>query len=324
MKNKLSIICPVYNEAGTIPLFLDRLRPVVGPLTAEFDIELLFVDNCSSDQTLQVINDSSLDACEIHVISLTRNFGYQASLVCGLTHATGDISINIDVDCEDPPELIPRFIEGWREGYDIVYGVRRGRPEVAWLTAARRLFYRLTYLVADSDFIIDMAEFLLLTAEAREAVLRIQTSFPFIRSEVGYVGFRRLGIPYDRQHRVAGQSNYNLIGLTRFALAGMLSASTFPLRLTAYVGLPLGALNLAILPIQWWWGAVWLQQTVDRINAAVLIMAISFIAIYLARTYKNGVQRPLFVVDSLRSRPPPGSVTARQRGRIPVDPVQGR
>lgn len=303
-KKKLSIVCPVFNEAQTIPLFLQRLRPVTASLAEELSIEIIFVDNCSTDDTPNIVQALSEPSLEIYHIRLARNFGYQASLTCGLAHATGDIIVNIDVDCEDPPEMIPRFVEGWKQGYDVVYGVRRGRPEGRGLLFSRRLFYRLTRLVADSDFILDMAEFLLLTSTVRDAILRSRTTFPFIRSEVGYVGFRRLGIPYDRQQRIAGKSNYNLLGLLRFALAGMLSSSTFPLRLISYIGLPLFALNVVVLALELAGVSRAAAEFLGRVNGAFLVMTISFLAIYLARTYKNSMDRPIYIVDRARSRLP--------------------
>ncbi|MDA0654731.1 MAG: glycosyltransferase family 2 protein [Proteobacteria bacterium] len=303
---RLSVICPVYNERETIPLFFERFRTAMAEVSGQFDLELIFVDNCSDDGTPDAIRELHDDTIEIFHIRLARNFGYQSSLVGGLTYATGDLIVNIDVDCEDPPELIPRFLDGWRSGYDVVYGIRQGRPESMMMVAVRKLFYRITRQIADSDFVLDMAEFVLMTRQVRDAVLRTETSFPFIRSEIGYAGFRRMGIAYDRQPRIAGVSNYNLPGLVRFAVAGMLSASTAPLRLIAYFGLPLGMLNLAgLLAALFVDIPTGFVRWVEVADLTFLILSTCFLAIYLARIYKNGLMRPNFIVDSGRSRFPP-------------------
>ena len=114
----------------------------------------------------------------------------------------------IDVDCEDPPEMIPKFVNEWEKGYDIVYGKRDKRPEFIGIQLARKAFYRITRLIADYDFILDMAEFSLVSARVREAILQNRTTFPFIRTEIGFVGFKRKGISYARQHRIVGKSHY--------------------------------------------------------------------------------------------------------------------
>jgi glycosyltransferase involved in cell wall biosynthesis len=304
-KPRLSILCPVFNEESAVPLFVDRLSTALESITREFAIELIFIDNCSTDSTLDIISTLRESIFEIYYIRMARNFGYQSSLICGLTHATGEIIVSIDADCEDPPELIPQFLDGWKSGYDIVYGVRRGRPESAALTAARRIFYRGTRVIADADFVLDMAEFLLMTAEVRDAVLQSRTSYPFIRSEIGYVGFRRKGIPYDRQPRIAGVSNYTLFGLVRFAVAGMLSSSTAPLRIAAYLGLPLFILNIVFSVLVILDRPRFGTDGVVLLDMGFLVLAISFLSIYVARTYKNGLMRPLFVVDRKLSLLPP-------------------
>ena len=301
----MTILCLVLDEEAAVPLFFHRLCEAMRPLAAEFEFELLFIDNCSSDSTADAIAKLQDDIFEIYYIRMSRNFGIQASINCGLLHATGALIFNIDVDCEDPPELIPRFVDRWREGFDIVYGNRKGRPESKVLLAARRLFYRATSLIADADFVIDMGDFLLMTAEVRDAVVRSQTSHPFVRSEIGYVGFRRIGIPYDRQKRIAGTSTYTIGGLFQVAIGGVLTASTAPLRFTAYVGAPLFLLNavyLVLSPLGVVRGGYdWLMV----LDLSFVVFAITFLSMYLARVYKNGLMRPPFIIDQTRSRLPP-------------------
>ena len=229
-KTKLTVICPVYNEQKVVPLFFGRLHPIRERLSAEYDVDLLFCDDASTDGTLDAIQAIRKDYPNVFVITLSRNAGYQRAVECGLRNAKGDIFILIDVDCEDPPEMILDFVRKHREGYDLVYGERVDREEAAWIKSLRKLFYRIMRLVGDENIILDMAEFSLMTDEVRIAIMQDHTSFPFIRASLGRVGFRVAGIPYKREARIAGETHYNFIGMAIFAIAGVLSSSTLPPR----------------------------------------------------------------------------------------------
>ncbi len=168
-------------------------------------------------------------------------------MATALRYARADAITVIDVDCEDPPEMIPQFVKEWESGYDIVYGQRDRRMEFIGMHLARKAFYRFNQLIADSDIALDMAEFFLISASVRDAILANHSTKPFLRSEVAYVGFRRKGIPYQRQQRVAGRTHYNLLRALGFAIGGILSSSTFPLRLSAYLFPLLAIANIGLL-----------------------------------------------------------------------------
>lgn len=292
----LTVICPVYNEEQTVPLFFGRIQGVFAALAGQYRTNLLFVDNCSHDSTPAVIKQLCATHRDVFSIVLSRNFGYQCSVECGLTNAKGDLFVVIDVDCEDPPELIHEFLKYHREGYDIVYGERLDREEGYTIKAIRRLFYRLTRSIADESFVLDMAEFALITAEVRNAIIDDDNSFPFIRASTGRVGFRRKNIPYKRHRRIAGTTHYNFWRMSVFAVAGILSSSTFLLRLPAYC-FPFWLLGMLALGIA--------QAVVPgpAIFASLVTLGFAFcgltlvcISIYVARVYKNGLNRPNFIV----------------------------
>ena len=132
-KTLLSIVCPVYNEELAIPLFYERMRAVLLGMP-EVDYEIIFTNNRSHDSSLDKIRTLRENDPKVHYLTFSRNFGYQASILAGLTHARGDISVIIDVDCEDPPEMIPKFVAKWREGHDICYGIRGKRDEAEWIS----------------------------------------------------------------------------------------------------------------------------------------------------------------------------------------------
>ena len=312
---QLTIICPVHNEERVIPLFYERIRPVMDKLAESYTVHLLFLDNASTDRSAQQIEKIRASWPGTYLITMSRNVGYHASLECGLRNATGDLFVFIDVDCEDPPEMIVEFIEKYEQGFDIVYGERVDRHESTAMKAARKFFYRLLQPLADEEILLDMAEFSLFTREVRDAILDENTSFPFLRASIARVGFRRQAIPFKRQKRIGGNTHYNLIRMSVFAVAGILSASTLFLRLPIYV-LPFWLLSLLLLGLGYVsTQSLWFVVAAFLVFAAYVGATIAFTALYVARTYKNGLQRPNAFIDRSRSilQPTPGGEDATAR-----------
>src|SRR5262245_12322235 len=297
----ISILCPVYNEEPTVPLFYERLNAALAPLTDRYDFEILFSDNRSTDRTVERVLALREKDPRVQLLSLSRNFGYQHSIVAALRQAAGDAMCVIDADCEDPPEMIVTFIGHWEEGFDVVYGVRDRRAEPFLLTLLRKIFYRVNKRIADSDILLDMAEFCLIGADVRDAVVANQSTFPFVRAEIAHFGFRRLGLRYNRQARIAGRSHYSLYGMWRFAVAGILSSTTVPLRIPLYLLPPLVIVNAfgfwAEVTGRWPWGFE-LSVLADLLYLA---FGFAFLSLYTARNYRNVVGRPVAVVDWRRS-----------------------
>ncbi len=295
----LTVLCPVFNEQQCVPLFYDRWAALTRALASRCDVELIFCNNCSTDATVELILDLRRQDPRVQLLTYTRNIGYQASLQGGLRQASGDAIAMVDVDCEDPPEMIAAFVDHWLGGNDLVYGERQKRTEPGWITMCRKIFYRLNRLVADSEIIVDMAEFCLIDKSVRDAILMGRNTFPFIRADIAALGLKRVGIPYDRHPRVAGTTHYNLLGMTRFAVAGILAGTTLPLRLALYLLAPVLVCNLAWMIVgpstpAWFHRAVLLDLTYVSVFVAVA-------ALYLARIYRNVIGRPQSVVDWQRS-----------------------
>lgn len=295
-KRSLAILCPVYNEDVVIPLFWGRMSPVIDTLSEKYQVNLVFLDNASTDNTYAEIEKLRKTEDNIFVMRLSSNVGYQKSLQAGLINVESDIYAFIDVDCEDPPEMILDFIREYEAGYDIVYGIRKGRPESELIKFFRRAFYRIVKTLADEDSILLMAEFSLFDREVRDAIIDEANSFPFIRSNIARVGFRRKGINYTRHKRIAGQTRYNFLGMVIFAVAGILSTTTLPLRMTIYI-FPFWLALLALLGAAgistqspWWYLGAFI------VFSAYVGFALSFIALYLARSYKNTLGRPNAIV----------------------------
>lgn len=297
----VSIVCPVFNEEAAVPIFYERLQKVLIGLRGRYDFELIFTNNRSTDRTLDVIRELRARDAEVQVLTFARNFGYQASILAGIQHASGDAMTIIDVDCEDPPEMLSVFLAEWEKGYDVVYGLREKRNEPKWLQASRKLFYRLNRLVADSDVILDMAEFFLVTRAVRDAITANASTFPFLRTEVAFVGFEVKGIPYERQRRAAGRTHYNFVGLWLFAVGGIMASTTLPLRLAAYLFPPLAVLDLALLAVSSLTGSAGAYRALVGVTLLYLAFFVSALCIYQARIYKNVVKRPLYIVDWRKS-----------------------
>ncbi len=296
-KLNLTIICPVFNEQDIIPIFFERVKGVRDKLSDKYEVELLFTNNSSTDQTLPQILKIRDENPFVYVITISKNVGLQASLECGLRSAKGDLFVFIDVDCEDPPEMIADFVKIYEEGYDIVYGERADRDEPKLIMLGRKLFYRVLKAVADEEVILDMAEFSLITQEVRNAIVEDSSSFPFIRASIGRVGFKRKGIRYKRQKRIAGQTHFRLLGMAHFAIAGILSSSTLFLRLPIYSFFFWLLCVMAVAITRVYVDSRWIDVLLVLLFASYFGAAISFMAIYIGRTYKNSLGRPNFIIS---------------------------
>lgn len=293
---KLSVIVPVHNESLSIVSFYERARAVLEGLPKSTDWSLVFVNDASEDDSLMKILKLRSGDTRVRVITLSRRFGYHGVLMAGLCTVESDLYAMIDVDCEDPPELLTEFLATIQGGAQVVYGIRSNREEPAVITFFRKLFYHATRRIADSEIVVWMAEFAMITRQVRDAIVLPRTTYPFLRAELGYVGFKRVGVPYLRAKRQHGRSHYNLWKMTRFAVAGMLSSSTFLLRFVLYVAVALGIGYPLIITVFGLSGEAAVGVALV-LTFYFLLLSISSLALYVARIYKNGVARPVFIID---------------------------
>ena len=296
-QRRVSVICPIHNEEVTIPIFYERFCAVRAPLSKKYEIELIFTNNRSSDRSLDIITEIRNSDRSVQVITLSRNFGYQASLQAGLAAATGDAVMIIDVDCEDPPEMLPEFLSKWEEGYDIVYGERGGRPEWIVVKKLRDYFYHVMRSMADSDIILYMAEFSLFSRAVRDAAINNLNTMPYLRAEIAYAGFSRYGIPYNRQERVHGTTHYNIFDMFAVGIGAILTSSTILLRFSAEIFIPILILNFVLFGLHLSSGAdAWFTSLVV-IDLIYISAQISVHGLYLARIHKNVMGRPVYLID---------------------------
>ncbi len=302
----LSLVVPVYNEEESIDLFLTTVEPFLESAGLRF--EIVFVNDGSRDDTLAHLLDSSSRDRRIKVVNLSRNFGKEAALTAGIDHAQGDILIPMDIDLQDPPDLIGPFIERWRQGYDIVYGVREVR---AWDTAAKRIsagwFYRVFNSLSPVRIPANVGDFRLVDRRAVEVLRRLPERNRFMKGLFAWVGFNAVGVPYERPQRAAGSSKFNLWRLWNFALDGVVSFSTVPLRASFYGGLAIA--GIAVLYAIFIIGRV-LLFGIDTpgyaslliavlLMGAIQLVSIGIIGEYLGRLFLEVKGRPIYVVEGV-------------------------
>ena len=233
----LSVVCPAFNEALGLPIFHDALMKVLDGLRDEFDVEILYVDDGSLDNTLDVMRQFARSDSRVKYLSLSRNFGQQAALTAGMEHAIGDILISLDTDMQHPPHVIPRLLDAWRNGAQIVNTIRGEDKSLSWFKRwSSKLFYRWLRRLSQTEIRNAAADFRLMTRPAVLAFLRMRETHRFVRGMVQWLGFRCAEVHYEPRPRIAGTTSYTLRRLVGLALVGMLSFSKVPLRLPAVLG----------------------------------------------------------------------------------------
>ena len=302
----ISIIVPMHNEAVAMQTFFATLLPILDSLKRSY--EILCIDDGSKDNTLHLLKDYSAANPCIKIISFSRNFGKESALTAGLQYASGAVVIPIDADLQDPPEVIPAFIEKWEAGYDVVYGIRQDRSSDSWLKkTTAQLFYGLFNRITPPEVQLDSGDYRLMTRRVVEAVLLLPERDRFMKGIFSWVGFSSIGVPYSRQKRCAGQTSWNYFNLLNFAISGICSFSTIPLRFWSYLGvfMSFAALLYAVFvafkkifygdPVP---GYPSMMVTI-LFMGGIQLLSLGIIGEYLGRLSKEIKQRPLFIVSEL-------------------------
>lgn len=301
---ELSLVVPVYNEDAAIDLFLERVVPILE--ATGLSHEIVFVDDGSRDGTVDAIAAARTANPAVKLLSLSRNFGKEAALTAGLEWASGDAVIPMDVDLQDPPELIAEFVRLWRDGFDVVFGQRVARDSD---TGAKRmsagLFYRIFNSVAAQPIDENAGDYRLMSRRVVDDILKLRERNRFMKGLFSWVGYKSAAVPYDRPARAAGDTKFNYWKLWNFALDGITSFSTAPLRIWTYVG---GTVAFAALV----YTVIITAQTlifgrdvpgyaslmvVVLVLGAVQLMSLGIIGEYLGRLYMEAKQRPIYLLQ---------------------------
>ncbi len=326
---ELSIVVPVYNEEPVIAELDKRLRATLSSLGMTW--EAIFVDDGSTDRSLQLLTALAAEERGYRIIALSRNFGHQIAITAGLDHASGDAVVVMDADLQDPPEVVAEMVARWREGFDVVYGVRLAREaETIFKRASAALFYRLTRRVAGIDIPVDTGDFRLMGRNVVLALRGLRETHRFVRGLVVWVGFKQTAVRYKREGRYAGSTKYPLTKMVRFAVDGITSFSVVPLRVSSYLGVASGVVALAL--------AGWALYTKFYVRGVVqgwtsmlivisLVAALQFFMIgvlgeYVGRIYEEVKRRPLYVIRE-RTNLPQGVRDASRQGDRHLEATPG-
>ncbi len=296
----LSVVAPLYNERETLPEFHRR----VGDVLDGVEIELVLVDDGSTDGTAEVLNEIAAADPRVRVISLSRNFGHQAALTAGLDHARGDAVVMLDADLQDPPELIPEMVERWRHGSDVVYAVRRARAgETRAKLATARWFYRLFSKLAQIELRPNAGDFRLLDRSALTALGSMRERHRFLRGMTVWIGFQQSAVEYDRDPRHAGETKFTTRKMLRFSLDAISSFSHVPLQAATMLGFLFSFIAFLGIPVAIGFRiAGEFVPGVTTVLLAVLLLGgiqlitVGIIGEYLGRVYDEVKQRPLYIV----------------------------
>ncbi len=302
----LSLVVPMYNESEMCGIFFDRVIPILQALTEDY--EVICVNDGSRDDTLEVLAGFHLRNPRIKIVSLSRNFGKEAALTAGVDHATGDAVIPIDADLQDPPELIPELVERWRQGFDMVIAVRRDRQSDSYVKrVTANMFYRVIGKLSEIPIPANAGDFRLLDRTVVDALNRLPERGRFMKGLYAWVGFNPSTIEYSRPPRAAGNTKWGFWGLWNFALEGIFSFTTLPLRIWTYVGLGTavfaGFYGLYIFLRTLIYGA----DVPGYASLVVLLLFFSgmnmiglgILGEYVGRIFTEVKQRPLYLVDSV-------------------------
>ena len=301
----LSVVVPVKNEEEAILPFVERVGAVLDAVTADGGWEILFVDDGSSDATLAAIVALNLSDARVRGLSLSRNFGKEAALSAGLDHARGSAVIPMDVDMQDPPEVLPEMVAKWREGHEMVFGLRRSRAEDSLtkrITAG--LFYRAHNIVSADKIPQNVGDFRLMDRKVVDVIRAMPERNRFMKGLFAWAGFRQAAVEYDRAERETGTTKYNYWKLWTLAIDGITSASTVPLRIWSYVGAVVALFAIGFAG----WLAVDTMMFGNPVPGYASIMvsvlflggiqliSLGVLGEYVGRILTETKQRPLYVV----------------------------
>lgn len=302
----LSVVIPVYNEAGNIKVLLERLMPTV----KKYHYEIIFVNDGSTDSTVAEVKSECSRNPAIKLISFTRNFGHQNALSAGYRYTKGDCVVTIDADLQDPPELIDNMIDAWHKGFEIVYAHRRSRDnDSIFKKSTAWLFYWFINQVSEVTIPTDVGDYRLLDRNVVDYLNNLPESARFLRGLVAWSGYQTTYVDFDRSQRHSGRTHYPLQKMLSFAVTGITAFSTKPLRVVIYFGFLTATVGLLgmmyaffrrfLLPHQYWvtgWTAIFVSIT---FFSGVQIFILGVIGEYIGRIFTQVQGRPLYLVKEM-------------------------
>lgn len=306
----ISIVTPCYNEEGNVLNHFARVREAIKAFDAKYRFEFIYTDNCSADRTFEILKTLGDKHENVRAMRFSRNIGSTRAMMIGLSHARGDAAILIQADLQDPPELIPDFIRGWEEGYDVVYGkILRRNQESALLQTGRKIYYRIVARLADIHVPESAGDFRLTSRRVLDSLKQYDEEDLYLRGVIAHIGFKQKPIPYERAPRVAGESNAPFFYLVGFALNGIVSSTVVPIRMVSIAGFAtsgFGLLAILYFVLAKFLFPEYVPQGLTTLAflivffAGVQMLAIGVIGEYIRKIYVQSLHRPKgFVQDKV-------------------------
>lgn len=300
----LSIVIPVFNEEACLQQLYNELLSVL--LALDYPYEILFVDDGSTDNSVKVIENLSRTDPNVKCLQFSRNFGHQIALTAGLDYATGQAVIVMDADLQHPPEFIPELLKKWKEGYDVVYTIRKETQEASLLkNITSSLFYKVFNKLAHIHMPANSADFRLMDRKVVKSLKQVRERTRFLRGLTSWVGFKTVGIDYVAKPRCAGQTKYSVKKMIRFAIEGITSFSTLPLYSAIYLGFLFSGLGFfyalyvlyikvfSTAAIPGWSSSIMLTSIIGGIQ----LITLGVIGIYIGKIFDEVKQRPLYLIQ---------------------------
>ncbi len=302
---EISIVVPLYNEQENFPDLFRRLRQTLDSEGLCF--ELIFVNDGSRDNTLNLIEEAHASDPRVVAVSLSRNFGHQPAICAGIDQARGDAVVLMDGDLQDPPEALPSFIQAWREGNDVVYAIRTKRKENLFKRCCYAAFYRVFRAVSDIDIPLDAGDFCLMDRKVVDALRELPERNRFVRALRSFVGFKQTGVTYERAARLAGEPKYTFRALCRLAMDGLFGFSYAPIRVVTYAAIAMllatvsvGATATTKAVLDGDVSGSWIVTVALLGCTSVQLLALAIIGEYVCRTFQEVKHRPTYVIGSVK------------------------
>lgn len=302
---KVSLLIPAYNEEETLGLLYNELNRVIDEISG-YEFEILFVNDGSSDNTLNILRNLRKRDSRVNYISFSRNFGKETAMAAGFDYVSGDAVVILDADLQDPPELIKEMILYWEEGYDDVYAKRRTREGETWFKKyTSSVFYKLLQTMTKIPIQEDTGDFRLLDRRAVESLRKLREKQRYTKGMFSWIGFNKKEILFDRKPRAAGETKWNYLKLFNLALEGVTSFTTFPLRISTILGSVVSIFSIVYMFVVLVKSLIWQDPVKGYPSMMVIILflggvqliSLGIIGEYIGRIFNETKYRPLYIID---------------------------